>query len=715
MVERKLELVEKPDEFQQIMEHIRKGENFLLSGGSGSGKTYSLVQVIRKVIAEYPTTKVACMTYTNAAVKQIEERVNHDNLKVTTIHDFLWDNIKNYQKELKKVLIDLINDDGIDKIKLIDDAKVELNFYDDVELINYSYQRSQLLKGIISHDELLIVANRMFKNYKLLCDIVKDKFKFIFIDEYQDSHQDVVEIFLEHLTKSKKKNSIGFFGDAMQSIYDDGIGNLNKFLEKNIVSEVKKVQNRRNPKLVIDLANRLRTDGIVQEPSGDLNAPNMEKNGQVKSGKILFIYSKNEDVQKVKDYLATKHNWNFLDTKETKELNLTHNLIAGKAGFKNLMDVYDRDPIIGLKKDILKRIKENIENDRPEIEIGIDDTFDIVVDKFNLNSTPYILDEIKSDNEEFSIFNNVKNSPIDMVLVQNFESPLMSELLEKVKKQKKIPKKNYYQYTTYGSFVEALNFTIKIPKKDIILKDSYNLCLYNILKNKPFSEVRKIYLDKDSLIDDKKQDAEEESKKGSKRDKLIKHLFKIQTNIYLYQNNFFNDFIKHTEYKIIRVKHKKILSQSIQELTNVGNKSIEDIINLAHELKICLIDYNLEKFKTENEYIYNRVKDVKYKEFQDLYNYLEGNTPFSTQHKVKGDEFENVLVVLDNGNWNDYNFEYLFTNRIDKPSVLERTQKIFYVCCTRSKENLAVFYHNPSEAIISKAEEWFGKDCIIPI
>ena len=715
MVERKLELVEKPDEFQQIMEHIRKGENFLLSGGSGSGKTYSLVQVIRKVIAEYPTTKVACMTYTNAAVKQIEERVNHDNLKVTTIHDFLWDNIKNYQKELKKVLIDLINDDGIDKIKLIDDAKVELNFYDDVELINYSYQRSQLLKGIISHDELLIVANRMFKNYKLLCDIVKDKFKFIFIDEYQDSHQDVVEIFLEHLTKSKKKNSIGFFGDAMQSIYDDGIGNLNKFLEKNIVSEVKKVQNRRNPKLVIDLANRLRTDGIVQEPSGDLNAPNMEKNGQVKSGKILFIYSKNEDVQKVKDYLATKHNWNFLDTKETKELNLTHNLIAGKAGFKNLMDVYDRDPIIGLKKDILKRIKENIENDRPEIEIGIDDTFDIVVDKFNLNSTPYILDEIKSDNEEFSIFNNVKNSPIDMVLVQNFESPLMSELLEKVKKQKKIPKKNYYQYTTYGSFVEALNFTIKIPKKDIILKDSYNLCLYNILKNKPFSEVRKIYLDKDSLIDDKKQDAEEESKKGSKRDKLIKHLFKIQTNIYLYQNNFFNDFIKHTEYKIIRVKHKKILSQSIQELTNVGNKSIEDIINLAHELKICLIDYNLEKFKTENEYIYNRVKDVKYKEFQDLYNYLEGNTPFSTQHKVKGDEFENVLVVLDNGNWNDYNFEYLFTKRIDKPSVLERTQKIFYVCCTRSKENLAVFYHNPSEAIISKAEEWFGKDCIIPI
>ena len=34
-------------------------------------------------------------------VKEIEERVNHKNLKVSTIHDFLWDNIKHFQKEIK--------------------------------------------------------------------------------------------------------------------------------------------------------------------------------------------------------------------------------------------------------------------------------------------------------------------------------------------------------------------------------------------------------------------------------------------------------------------------------------------------------------------------------------------------------------------------------------------------------------------------------------
>jgi DNA helicase-2/ATP-dependent DNA helicase PcrA len=70
---------------------------------------------------------------------------------------------------------------------------------------------------------------------------------------------------------------------------------------------------------------------------------------------------------------------------------------------------------------------------------------------------------------------------------------------------------------------------------------------------------------------------------------------------------------------------------------------------------------------------------------------------------------------LDNGKWNDYNFEYLFTDRTDKASVLQRTQKIFYVCCTRSKERLAVYYHSPSNEVIDKAKEWFGEENVIDL
>ena len=156
------------------------------------------------------------------------------------------------------------------------------------------------------------------------------------------------------------------------------------------------------------------------------------------------------------------------------------------------------------------------------------------------------------------------------------------------------------------------------------------------------------------------------------------------------------------------------MKQNIESLINVGDKTIEEVINDAHEKGICLIDEKLEKFREEKEYVYDRAKNVKYSEFQKLYDFLEGKTPFSTQHKTKGTEFNNVLVILDNGNWNKYNFENLFLGG-GTASVLERTQKIFYVCCTRAKENLAVFYHNPSANVVDRAKIWFGEENVLYI
>lgn len=259
MVEEKLSL---EPEVQQIFQSIDDGRNFLLSGGAGSGKTYSLVSVIRQVIAENPTSKVACMTYTNAAVKEIEERVNHKNLNVSTIHDFLWDNIKHFQKELKEAIISLANKEDDSRISIDEANPIPENYFDILpDGIQYK-EFVRLREGIISHDELLIVANYLFEKYPKLSSIVKDKYKFIFIDEYQDTSKAVVDIFLTHFKKSERKNIIGFFGDAMQSIYDDGIGNLNEYKgdDADTVNEVPKKQNRRNPQLVIDLANKLRTD-----------------------------------------------------------------------------------------------------------------------------------------------------------------------------------------------------------------------------------------------------------------------------------------------------------------------------------------------------------------------------------------------------------------------------------------------------------------------
>lgn len=631
-------------EVLEIFECIDNKHNFLLSGGAGSGKTYSLVQVIRQVNAENPSVKVACITYTNAAVKEIEDRVSHKNLNVSTIHDFLWDNIKHFQKELKASIIALANNED-SKISIDEDGIIPHNFFDKLEKGIQYKEYLKLKKGIISHDELLLVANYLFEQYPKLSTIVKDKYQFIFIDEYQDTNTSFVDILLNHFKKSERRILIGFFGDAMQSIYDDGIGNLDQYKgdADDTIMEIKKAQNRRNPSRIIELANRLRTDGIVQEPSIDVKAPNM-LDGQVKDGKILFIYSANEDISTVKQFLTEHHGWNFENTEETKELNLTHNLIADKAGFRTLMDIYDSDPVIGLKNDILRKIKANKKYNRPEIEITEVDSFDTVIDKFQL-----------------------------------------------MNKQKQF-------------------------KKDVLLQNPEQTELYNQLKDKPFSEIRKIYLTKDALIDDKKQDVTDENKKGSKRDNLIKHLFKIQNNIMLYQTGRYNEFLRATDYKdkIISIASKRALKDNIESLSNVGNKTIEEVINDAHVKGICIIDDRLDEFKVKKEYLYDRVKEVRYSEFQKLYDYLEGKTPFSTQHKTKGTEFNNILVILDNGGWNKYNFENMFLNT-GTESVLERTQKIFYVCCTRAKERLAVFYHNPNQGVIEKAADWFGNENIVPL
>ena len=617
-------MVEKIDELKKIQECIENNNNFLLSGGAGSGKTYSLVQTINFIKENYNNKAIACITYTNVAVNEIKNRVvDNRNLKVSTIHDFLWENIKHFQKELRKCIVELINEEQI-KFK---DENIQENYFDSMDIQYKEYL--DIKNGIISHDEVILISNKMYNEYKVLCDILKDKYDFILVDEYQDTNKFVIEILLDCLKKSSKKSIIGFFGDSMQSIYNDGVGDLKNYIENGEIIEIQKKQNRRNPLKVIELANKIRTDGLIQEPSEDIEAPNMEK-GRVKLGEIKFIYSENFIEYEELKVNQIFQDWNFGDHINTKELDLTHNLIANRAGFGNLMEIYDKDPILKLKQELIRKIANDIINE--------DCTFEEILNQ-------------------------------------------------------------YPQFKT---------------KIETIKRDETNNNLYNTVKDKSFRKIKKMYFSKDSLIDDKKLSVEEVKNKGRKRDVLINQLFRIQYLISLYENKNFNEFIKKTDFFINRLEDKKIINEKLIKLKEKRNETIEQVIDTADELGICVKDDKLKSFIAENEYLYNRVKNLKYEEFENLFKYIEGYTPFSTQHKVKGAEFNNVLVILDNGNWNQYNFEYLFTETGNE-NVLKRTQKIFYVCCTRAKERLYVYYCNPSIQAINKAKIWFGEANVIKL
>ena len=170
-------------ELTAVLQCIAQKKNFLLSGGAGSGKTYSLVQVIKIISQKSPSARIACITYTNAAALEIKNRTNIENLWVSTIHDFLWDNISMYQRELKSTLTEVINDPD-SKIR---NPNLDENFVSDFpEGIQYK-EYVRLNNGEISHDEVLILSNKMYSKYIKLCNILNDKYDYILVDEYQDT------------------------------------------------------------------------------------------------------------------------------------------------------------------------------------------------------------------------------------------------------------------------------------------------------------------------------------------------------------------------------------------------------------------------------------------------------------------------------------------------------------------------------------------------
>lgn len=77
------------------------------------------------------------------------------------------------------------------------------------------------------------------------------------------------------------------------------------------------------------------------------------------------------------------------------------------------------------------------------------------------------------------------------------------------------------------------------------------------------------------------------------------------------------------------------------------------------------------------------------------------NTPYSTQHGVKGEEYPNVLVVFDDieAAWNQYSFTKLLTPATaGEPTEgqQERGRKLAYVCFSRAEQNLRILLFTPN-------------------
>lgn len=634
MVERTIE-----PEVEKVFEAIKEDKNFILEGGAGSGKTFSLISIIEKISRDEPDKSIVCITYTNNAVAEIRERITNDKLKVSTIHEFIWSIIEQFQNEIKCCLIDLINDDEQKAfIRPLDypseDPLTDTYF----ENIRVDYDERYSLSIIdnrvqISHDHILIVAEKMFSTYPKLCDILIDIADYIFVDEYQDTSPLVVKILLEYIQNRTKKNIVGFFGDSMQAIYDSGIGDLSSYnLEK-----IAKAQNRRNPKKVIDLANKFRDDGLVQTPSDDDTAPNMD-NGSIIPGTVKFVYGNDINQLEILRGSQLYRELEFNAPSKTKELRLTHKLNAEMAGFSKLFELYNTDLFLKLITGIKKKINENKIDDNGKLFKDLVEEAQIVVGR----GGPLIIDVVKSTPELLDFYDEVK---------------------------------------TY-SFEEVIS---------------------------------KSKVNKDSLLAYKFNGSSSRYEAGTDRDRILRRLDLIHELLDLYKIGKHNEFLRITKFNITSSEDKISLSEVMTKIS-VDDITIGKVIELAEGSGLISKDDLFTNFiENRGYYLWLRLKKLPFKEYINSIAYLREYVSVITQHKVKGSEYENVLVLLDNGRWNQYNFDTLFGMGSTSENVQDRTKKLFYVAITRAMKNLIVYMPTSDSQIIEKAQDYFELDDIVDV
>lgn len=325
---------------EQIVTTLSSGQNFRVEAGAGSGKTYSLNKTIEWIQAnkwdEYKRKKqnVACITYTNAAVDVIAERLSPDSFVVpSTIHSFAWNAIKSFQSTLLQIIKE---DDSF--------QQDEGDFYEITEVqytLGHRYKENGTL--FLFHEDVLKLFCVFLDNTKFR-RIFSDKYPLILIDEYQDSYKPIIDRFVNYFISEKRPPQFGFFGDAWQTIYQS-----NKacgLVKHDQIVEIKKSANFRSAPKIVRFLNSIRPE-LPQKSAID----NYE-------GKVIAItcndYSgarrsdrsfKNDlPAQEIKDRLEKLIETikaNTLCVEKLKVLMITHKVLAAQQGYEQLLDIID--------------------------------------------------------------------------------------------------------------------------------------------------------------------------------------------------------------------------------------------------------------------------------------------------------------------------------------------------------------------------------------
>ena len=278
----------------------------LILAGAGSGKTKVLTTKVAYLINELDVHpgNILAITFTNKAAKEMKERIykligkDAFYIQISTFHSFglkllkenhsllgydsnftildADDSLSVVKKIMKELDIDsnkynykaVRNSISSNKNEMIDPimySKYVHTDYDEVVKRVYErYESTLKVNNSIDFDDLLILPLKLFKEHSEVLSNYQEKYKYVFIDEYQDTNEP--QYILSKLISSKYRN-ITVVGDADQAIFTWRGANYKNILNfENDYKDAKVVlleENYRSTKTILNAANSVIKNNII--------------------------------------------------------------------------------------------------------------------------------------------------------------------------------------------------------------------------------------------------------------------------------------------------------------------------------------------------------------------------------------------------------------------------------------------------------------------
>lgn len=284
---------------REQLEAVKTTEGpLLVLAGAGSGKTKVLTTRVAYLIDELGITpeSILAITFTNKAAKEMKDRIFKMlgtvayQIQISTFHSFGLTILKEHYDKLgydknftildsddsstvvKKILKDMDKDPKKYSYKAIrnkissaknelmepeDLAKFSTNDMDELVVDVYKKYKEKLkTNNSVDFDDLLMLPITLFRKYPEVLKFYQDRFKYILIDEYQDTNE--AQYLLTKMISAKYKN-ICVVGDNDQSIYSFRGSNYKNILnfekDYNNAKVIMLERNYRSTKQILDVAN----------------------------------------------------------------------------------------------------------------------------------------------------------------------------------------------------------------------------------------------------------------------------------------------------------------------------------------------------------------------------------------------------------------------------------------------------------------------------